>query len=82
MSLKIFLLVGSFFVNSLIAAIISYITQLHGRIKTSNVENIKMLDAMHEGLLILSKSPDNRMMFCNKPAQKLLMKTIEYHEIK
>ena len=35
---------------------------------------------MHEGLLIMRKGPIGQVMFCNKPAQKLLMRTIEYHE--
>ena len=35
------------------------------------MENIKLLDGMHEGLLILS-TKDKKVMFCNKPSQKLL----------
>ena len=46
--------------------------------KTQLVENLKLLDGMHEGLLILSKS-DNKAMFCNRPAHKLLSGAIESH---
>lgn len=38
---------------------------------TINVENVKLLDGMHEGLLILSKT-DCKAMFMNKTAQKLI----------
>ena len=34
----------------------------------SNVENTKLLDGMHEGLLILSKKEPVEAMFCNKSA--------------
>ena len=61
----------TFAVNALVWMILLYISSLHSRMKSSNVENTKLLDAMHEGLLILSKA-DNESMFCNFPAQKLL----------
>ena len=35
------------------------------------MENAKLLDGMHEGLLILSKK-ERRIMFCNSPVDKLL----------
>ena len=35
---------------------------------------------MHEGLLILSKNDSNESMFCNWPAQKLLIGAMEYFE--
>ena len=38
-----------------IAIIILYISILHGKMKTQNDENIKLLDGMHEGLLILQE---------------------------
>ena len=48
--------------------------------KTFNGENIKLLDNMHEGVLILSKE-NNQAMFCNKSAQKLLLRIVNHHEI-
>ena len=44
-----------------------YISMLHKRIKSNNTQNVKLLDNMHEGLLILSKT-DKATMFCNKSA--------------
>ena len=37
------------------AMAIIYISNLHTKLTTTNVENVKLLDGMHEGLLILSK---------------------------
>jgi len=50
---------------------IIYVTKLHITLKTTNMENAKLLDGMHEGLLILSKK-ERRTMFCNSTADKLL----------
>ena len=50
------------------AAGIRYIFQLQSKISLTNAENIKLLDGMHEGVLILSKRT-NDIIFCNKPAQ-------------
>ena len=47
------------------------ISKLHNMIKTTNMENAKLLDGMHEGILILSKK-ERRTMFCNHSANKLL----------
>ena len=53
-----------------------YITKLQNQMRDTVVENMKLLDGMHEGVLILHKdpkTPDNKkIMFCNRPAQKLL----------
>ena len=49
------------------AAATSYISHLHKKLATTNVENVKLLDGMHEGLLILSKE-GRKTMFCNRPA--------------
>ena len=53
-----------------IGAIIEHVSSLYQRLKFTNVENVKLLNGMHEGLLILSK-PDSVLtglrttMFCN-----------------
>lgn len=52
----------------LTAAGIRYIFQLQSKISLTNAENIRLLDGMHEGVLILSKRT-NDIIFCNKPAQ-------------
>ena len=72
---------GTFAINALLSMILLYISSLHSRMKSSNVENTKLLDAMHEGLLILSKA-DNESMFCNFPAQKLLKSAVDHFEKK
>ena len=79
--IKLFMVAGTFAINALLSMILLYISSLHSRMKSSNVENTKLLDAMHEGLLILSKA-DNESMFCNFPAQKLLKNAVEYFEKK
>ena len=56
---------------TVLAMLFRYVTTLHKRIQAYNVENIKLLDGMHEGLLILSKQ-NHSVMFCNKPSQKFL----------
>ena len=79
--IKLFMAAGTFAINALLSMILLYISSLHSRMKSSNVENTKLLDAMHEGLLILSKA-DNESMFCNFPAQKLLKSAVEHFEKK
>ena len=58
---------------------ITYISQLQLRLRTFNLENIKLLDGMHEGLLILS-TKNKKVMFCNKPSQKLLKGVLQTQE--
>ena len=60
-----------FIVSTMLAMIFLFIAKLQTRLKSFNIENIELLDGMHEGLLILSKT-DKKVMFCNKPSQKLL----------
>ena len=50
---------------------ILYVVDLHQELLTTNTENVKLLDGMHEGLLILSKT-SHEVMFCNKPAKSLI----------
>ena len=64
---KLFLMLMLFMLCSMLAMVILYISSLQHRMKQYNVANIKLLDCMHEGLLILAKS-DKRIMFCNKPS--------------
>ena len=64
---EVSLLVGITALMSVIAMMLQYISELHWRMKLSNEDNIKMLDGMHEGLLILSKHSE-KPLFCNKPA--------------
>ena len=70
----------TFFTNSLFLALFQYINKMHLRMESQHIENTKMLDGMHEGLLIISKM-NNDLMFCNNSAQKLLGAAIENYEI-
>ena len=50
------------------ALVMLYMSDLHFKMKIMNIENAKLLDGMHEGVLILSKSNSQRPLFCNKTA--------------
>ena len=54
-----------------VAGGITYIYNLQKKISVTNEANIKQLDGMHEGVLVLSQKT-NEIIFFNKPAQKLL----------
>lgn len=47
------LLIGFFAMSTSFGMLIIYISEMHSRLQVSNEENIKLLDGMHEGLLIL-----------------------------
>ena len=70
-SIIILYCIASFVIYTMLAQLIIQIGRLHSKLKTAICENTKLLDGMHEGLLILSK--DKTIMFCNKPAKKLLI---------
>ena len=52
---KIFLNLFQFATLSLFAMLFIYIAMLHKKMRTYNHENVKLLDGMHEGLLIVQK---------------------------
>ena len=52
---------------SCIAIVIIFVSKLLLKHITTNRESLKLLDGMHQGLLILSKG-ERRTMFCNRPA--------------
>lgn len=60
--------VGAQFVLGLFVV---YILQLDSHQRSANTENFKLLNSMHEGLILLSKE-DGDIMVCNKQAQKLV----------
>ena len=68
---KLLLTGGFMLVATIFAMVLLYISSLHVKMQLFNVENNKLLDGMHEGLLIMSKS-NKEIMFCNKPSQKFL----------
>lgn len=62
---------------TLVGMIITHISTVNEKLHFTNQENVKLLNGMHEGLLILgSKSNEqediNSIMFCNRTAQKLI----------
>ena len=57
---------------SVVGIILLYISQLHRKMKTQNDENVKLLDGMHEGLIILSKRQRKRVLFSNNPIEKFI----------
>ena len=58
------LLLGQFLVDTALTMLLIYICKLQGNLKVVATENNKLLDMMHEGLLILT-ARDNKVMFCN-----------------
>ena len=64
---KLSLTILLFLICSMLAVIVLYISSMQMRMKSYNMANIKLLDGMHEGLLILAKS-NKKIMFCNKPS--------------
>ena len=52
-------------------AALSYISELQRQQNLANEEQIKLLNGMHEGLLIL-RTCEQKILFCNKPAKSLL----------
>ena len=69
------------------AMVITYLLTLHDKLEYTNIENIKLLDGMHEGLLICNKDCNSggksqicsfdeqnferSVIFCNRPVKKL-----------
>ena len=51
----------------MVGACIVYISQLQTKLVKTSTENIKVLDRMHEGVLIFSKETQS-VIFCNEPA--------------
>ena len=68
---KISLTVALLTICMTLAIMLEYIGRLHARMNITNKENMRLLDGMHEGLLIVKKEEQKVIMFCNRPAQKL-----------
>ena len=84
-AVKVASAVGVLVIVSFAVVVIDIVAILHKKLQLANQQNIKMLDGMHEGLLILNKakataaeqnSLDTRLAqsvaFINRPAQKLI----------
>jgi len=64
---KLFFFLSQVFFNIIIGVLYLYVKRLHDRMNSTITQNMKLLNGMHEGVLILSKE-DASVMFCNKPA--------------
>lgn len=64
--------------SSILAMFVQYVAQLLASMKETTIENSKLLNGMHEGLLILSRSEPHETSFCNNYAEKLLKGVVRY----
>ena len=81
-SIKLFVIICLFSILSSLAMILLYISELHSKMKQSIVDNKKLLNGMHEGVLILSKGVEKSVIFCNNPVRTLLSGVIKIFEKK
>lgn len=65
------ILMTVFAVISSISILIAYIVRIRGRIRYLVIENINLLNKMHEGLIVLSEH-DMNLKFANLPAVNLV----------
>ena len=68
----------------LIGMIIIHISSMHHKLLFANEENVKLLNGMHEGILIIENTEDkaSNVLFCNRPAQKLITTFLQAQNIK
>ena len=74
--LKTSFVLTAFLTNVLFASALIYISTLQKKMKSINKQNLRLLDGMHEGLLIVSKAQENssrEALYCNEMASKLLL---------
>ena len=70
---KTFALILYFFAICAISMIVNYIRKLHNSLSSANEDNLRLLDGMHEGLLILNTNEkDPGVMFCNFQVKKII----------
>ena len=60
-----------FAILTILSMIVTYIAMIRGRMSKLIVENLNLLDKMHEGLIVLSES-DKSIQLASKPAVYLL----------
>ena len=59
-----------FVICTMLSALLTYIAMIKAKLSGLMLQNLGLLDGMHEGLLIISKK-EQATMFCNKQAQKI-----------
>lgn len=65
--------ISIFLIGTILGMCITYIAILKGRIVQLMAENVKLLDKMHEGLVVLQKE-DLGLQFASAPAISLMKK--------
>lgn len=60
-----------FMVNCMFGMLVTYVVQLKGKMSQLMIENLKLLDKMHEGLIVISEK-DRRLQFASKPAISII----------
>lgn len=68
---KVFLTIYCFAILTIFAMLFTYIAHIRGRMVRLIVENVNLLDKMHEGLIVLSQT-DLSIRFASIPAIRLL----------
>ena len=69
--------IGFLVFQTVMGMLFVHVSGVHEQLHFANEENVKLLNGMHEGLIILSKQPSvevsqSTLMFHNKPAKKLI----------
>ena len=66
-------------------ALFDHVSKLYMRLDFINEENLKLLNGMHEGVMIMSKpsetSQESKLLFGNKSAQKVFAKIVDDSEL-
>lgn len=78
---KVSLVFTGLFFNVLVASILLHISKLNQRLEGKYRQSVKLLNGMHEGLLIVAKNQQSHdciehALYCNRSASKLLSRAI------
>ena len=60
-----------FIILTILSMLVTYIAQIRSKVNRLIVENLNLLDRMHEGVIVLSEA-DMKLTFASKPAFQLL----------
>ena len=60
-----------FIILTILSMLVTYIAQIRSKVNHLIVENLNLLDRMHEGLIVLSEA-DMKLTFASKPAVQIL----------
>lgn len=71
MGVNLISVIGLGIILTLLGMFFVHIAKIHSYLVLANEENVKLLNQMHEGVLILSKS-ENKVILSNKTSTKLI----------